>query len=125
MGLLVVVVIVVICVVFDYFDEDLEVDLLECFVNWVEMIVYLNLSGLDVKICFSENIIKFICNIGFLIVFMYLNVYLVIVDIGIYGYIKEVVDKVKLFGEVVLFFLKELGYLVEVLEDVIYKSDFK
>ncbi|MCC9880866.1 mevalonate kinase, partial [Streptococcus agalactiae] len=44
--------------VFDYFDEDLEADLLECLVNRAEMIAHSNPSGLDVKTCLSENTIK-------------------------------------------------------------------
>ncbi|HGA3810765.1 TPA: mevalonate kinase [Streptococcus agalactiae] len=111
--------------VFDYFDEDLEADLLECLVNRAEMIAHSNPSGLDAKTCLSENTIKFIRNIGFSTVPMHLNAYLVIADTGIHGHTKEAVDKVKSSGEAVLPFLKELGYLAEASEDAIHKSDSK
>ncbi len=51
--------------VFDYFDEDLEADLLECLVNRAEMIAHSNPSGLDAKLV----LVKILLNLSAILVF--------------------------------------------------------
>ena len=77
--------------VFDYFEQSIDMEMLEILVNKAEIIAHSNPSGLDAKTCLSDKAITFIRNIGFSTLDLGLDAYLVIADTGIYGNTREAV----------------------------------
>ena len=99
--------------VFDYFEENLDDELLEKLVHTAEIVAHNTPSGLDAKTCLSDKAIKFIKNKGFSYIDLNLDAYLVIADTGIYGNTGEAIQNVKSLGSKADIFLKKLGELTD------------
>ena len=99
--------------VFDYFEENLDDELLEKLVHTAEIVAHKTPSGLDAKTCLSDQAIKFIKNKGFSYIDLNLGAYLVIADTGIYGNTSEAIQNVKNLGSKADIYLKKLGELTE------------
>lgn len=111
--------------VFDYFEQSIDMDTLEILVNKAEIIAHSNPSGLDAKTCLSDKAIAFIRNIGFSILDLDLDAYLVIADTGIYGNTREAVEKVTQAEEANLPHLAALGDLTEIVQKAIQDKDIQ
>ena len=109
--------------VFDYYQGELPHDVLEILVNRAEMIAHMNPSGLDAKTCLSDQPIRFIKNVGFEELAMYLSAYLVIADTGVYGHTREAIQVVESKGKEALPFLYALGELTQQAEEAIKARD--
>ena len=109
--------------VFDYYQAELPDDVLEILVNRAEMIAHMNPSGLDAKTCLSDQPIRFIKNVGFEELAMYLSAYLVIADTGVYGHTREAIQVVESKGKEALPFLYALGELTQQAEEAIKARD--
>lgn len=109
--------------VFDYFEQDLDLETLEILANRAEMIAHMNPSGLDAKTCLSDHALKFIKNVGFSELEIDLRAHLVIADTGIYGHTREAIQKVEEKGPQALSFLHQLGNLTQVIEQGIAEKD--
>ena len=109
--------------VFDYYQAELPRDVLEILVNRAEMIAHMNPSGLDAKTCLSDQPIRFIKNVGFEELAMYLSAYLVIADTGVYGHTREAIQVVESKGKEALPFLYALGELTQQAEEAIKARD--
>ena len=109
--------------VFDYYQAKLPHDVLEMLVNRAEMIAHMNPSGLDAKTCLSDQPIRFIKNVGFEELAMYLSAYLVIADTGVYGHTREAIQVVESKGKEALPFLYALGELTQQAEEAIKARD--
>ena len=99
--------------VFDYFEENLDDELLEKLVHTAEIVAHTTPSGLDAKTCLSNKAIKFIKNKGFSYIDLNLDAYLVIADTGIYGNTGEAIQKVKNLGSNAGSSLNKLGELTD------------
>ena len=99
--------------VFDYFEENLDDELLEKLVHTAEIVAHKTPSGLDAKTCLSDKAIKFIKNKGFSYIDLNLDAYLVIADTGIYGNTGEAIQNVKNLGDKAELSLKKLGRLTD------------
>ena len=99
--------------VFDYFEENLDNELLEKLVHTAEIVAHKTPSGLDAKTCLSNKAIKFIKNKGFSYIDLNLDAYLVIADTGIYGNTSEAIQNVKNLGNKADISLKKLGELTD------------
>ncbi|MBM7643139.1 mevalonate kinase [Streptococcus loxodontisalivarius] len=102
--------------VFDYYQKDLDNQVLEMLVNQAEIIAHTNPSGLDAKTCLSDQAIKFIRNVGFSELAMDLDAQLIIADTGIHGHTREAVEKVEALEEKALPLLHGLGQLTDRIE---------
>lgn len=111
--------------VFDYFEQNIDMDTLEILVNKAEIIAHSNPSGLDAKTCLSDKAIAFIRNIGFSTLDLDLDAYLVIADTGIYGNTCEAVEKVAQAEEANLPHLAALGDLTEIVQKAIQDKDIQ
>ena len=99
--------------VFDYFEENLDDELLEKLVHAAEIVAHKTPSGIDAKTCLSDKAIKFIKNKGFSYIDLNLDAYLVIADTGIYGNTGEAIQNVKNLGSKAELSLKKLGRLTD------------
>ncbi len=99
--------------VFDYFEENLDDELLEKLVHAAEIVAHKTPSGIDAKTCLSDKAIKFIKNKGFSYIDLNLGAYLVIADTGIYGNTSEAIQNVKNLGSKADISLKKLGELTD------------
>lgn len=111
--------------VFDYFNQPLNLQVLEMLVNQAEIIAHTNPSGLDAKTCLSDTAIKFIRNVGFSQLHINLGAYLVIADTGIHGHTREAVQAVEALEEKAFESLHRLGNLVEEAELAIAQKNLK
>ena len=99
--------------VFDYFEENLDDELLEKLVHAAEIVAHKTPSGIDAKTCLSDKAIKFIKNKGFSYIDLNLGAYLVIADTDIYGNTGEAIQNVKNLGSKADISLKKLGELTD------------
>ena len=82
-------------------------------VNRAEMIAHMNPSGLDARLCLSDQPIKFIRNVGFSELEVDLGAKLVIADTGIHGHTKEAIQKSRTWEQRLLLVSMEIGLLTE------------
>jgi len=111
--------------VFDYFEENLDDELLEKLVHTAEIVAHSTPSGLDAKTCLSNKAIKFIKNKGFSYIDLNdlnLDAYLVIADTGIYGNTGEAIQKVKNLGSKADSSLKKLGELTDEMAKILTEN---
>ena len=108
--------------VFDYFEENLDDELLEKLVHTAEIVAHTTPSGLDAKTCLSNKAIKFIKNKGFSYIDLNLDAYLVIADTGIYGNTGEAIQKVKNLGSNADSSLKKLGELTDEMAKILTEN---
>ena len=108
--------------VFDYFEENLDDELLEKLVHTAEIVAHKTPSGLDAKTCLSDKAIKFIKNKGFSYIDLNLDAYLVIADTGIYGNTSEAIQNVKNLGSKADISLKKLGELTDEITKILTKN---
>ena len=109
--------------VFDYFEENLDDELLEKLVHTAEIVAHKTPSGLDAKTCLSDKAIKFIKNKGFKNLEMNLGAYLLIADTGIHGHTRDAIMNIKNMGDRALPMLEKLGKLTEETEKFIEEKD--
>ena len=109
--------------VFDFFDMNLEKNVLEELVNRAEIIAHRTPSGLDAKTCLSDRAIKFIKNKGFENLELNTGCYLLIADTGVYGKTRDAIENVRKMGDRALENLKKLGELAENIEKNIKEKD--
>jgi len=114
--------IAVIRAVFDYFEENLDDELLEKLVHTAEIVAHSTPSGLDAKTCLSNKAIKFIKNKGFSYIDLNLDAYLVIADTGIYGNTGEAIQKVKNLGSNADSSLNKLGELTDEMAKILTEN---
>ena len=108
--------------VFDYFEENLDDELLEKLVHTAEIVAHKTPSGLDAKTCLSDKAIKFIKNKGFSYIDLNLGAYLVIADTGIYGNTSEAIQNVKNLGSKADISLKKLGELTDEITKILTEN---
>ena len=108
--------------VFDYFEENLDDELLEKLVHTAEIVAHKTPSGLDAKTCLNDKAIKFIKNKGFSYIDLNLDAYLVIADTGIYGNTSEAIQNVKNLGSKADISLKKLGELTDEITKILTKN---
>ena len=108
--------------VFDYFEENLDDELLEKLVHTAEIVAHSTPSGLDAKTCLSNKAIKFIKNKGFSYIDLNLDAYLVIADTGIYGNTGEAIQKVKNLGSNADSSLNKLGELTDEMTKILTEN---
>ena len=108
--------------VFDYFEENLDDELLEKLVHMAEIVAHSTPSGLDAKTCLSNKAIKFIKNKGFSYIDLNLDAYLVITDTGIYGNTGEAIQKVKNLGSNADSSLNKLGELTDEMAKILTEN---
>ncbi len=108
--------------VFDYFEENLDDELLEKLVHTAEIVAHTTPSGLDAKTCLSNKAIKFIKNKGFSYIDLNLDAYLVIADTGIYGNTGEAIQKVKNLGSNAGSSLNKLGELTDEMAKILTEN---
>ena len=108
--------------VFDYFEKNLDDELLEKLVHTAEIVAHKTPSGLDAKTCLSNKAIKFIKNKGFFYIDLNLDAYLVIADTGIYGNTSEAIQNVKNLGSKADISLKKLGELTDEITKILTKN---
>ena len=108
--------------VFDYFEENLDDELLEKLVHTAEIIAHSTPSGLDAKTCLSNKAIKFIKNKGFSYIDLNLDAYLVIADTGIYGNTGDAIQKVKNLGSNADSSLNKLGELTDEMAKILTEN---
>ena len=108
--------------VFDYFEENLDDELLEKLVHTAEIVAHKTPSGLDAKTCLSDKAIKFIKNKGFSYIDLNLDAYLVIADTGIYGNTSEAIQNVKNLGSKADISLKKLGELTDEITKILTEN---
>ena len=108
--------------VFDYFEENLDDELLEKLVHTAEIVAHSTPSGLDAKTCLSDKAIKFIKNKGFSYIDLNLDAYLVIADTGIYGNTGEAIQKVKNLGSNAGSSLNKLGELTDEMAKILTEN---
>ena len=108
--------------VFDYFEENLDDELLEKLVHTAEIVAHKTPSGLDAKTCLSNKAIKFIKNKGFSYIDLNLDAYLVIADTGIYGNTGEAIQNVKNLGNKADISLKKLGELTDEITKILTEN---
>jgi len=108
--------------VFDYFEENLDDELLEKLVHMAEIVAHSTPSGLDAKTCLSNKAIKFIKNKGFSYIDLNLDAYLVIADTGIYGNTGEAIQKVKNLGSNADSSLNKLGELTDEMAKILTEN---
>ena len=108
--------------VFDYFEENLDDELLEKLVHAAEIVAHKTPSGLDAKTCLSDKAIKFIKNKGFSYIDLNLGAYLVIADTGIYGNTSEAIQNVKNLGSKADISLKKLGELTDEMAKILSEN---
>ena len=108
--------------VFDYFEENLDDELLEKLVHTAEIVAHSTPSGLDAKTCLSDKAIKFIKNKGFSYIDLNLDAYLVIADTGIYGNTGEAIQKVKNLGSDAGSSLNKLGELTDEMAKILTEN---
>jgi len=108
--------------VFDYFEENLDDELLEKLVHTAEIVAHSTPSGLDAKTCLSNKAIKFIKNKGFSYIDLNLDAYLVIADTGIYGNTGEAIQKVKNLGSNADSSLNKLGELTDEMAKILTEN---
>ena len=109
--------------VFDYFEENLDDELLEKLVYTAEIVAHKTPSGIDAKTCLSDKAIKFIKNKGFKNLEMNLGAYLLIADTGIHGHTRDAIMNIKNMGDRALPMLEKLGKLTEETEKFIEEKD--
>ena len=114
--------IAVIRAVFDYFEENLNDELLEKLVHTAEIVAHSTPSGLDAKTCLSNKAIKFIKNKGFSYIDLNLDAYLVIADTGIYGNTGEAIQKIKNLGSNADSSLNKLGELTDEMAKILTEN---
>ena len=108
--------------VFDYFEENLDDELLEKLVHTAEIVAHKTPSGIDAKTCLSNKAIKFIKNKGFSYIDLNLDAYLVIADTGIYGNTGEAIQKVKNLGSNADSSLNKLGELTDEMAKILTEN---
>ena len=108
--------------VFDYFEENLDDELLEKLVHAAEIVAHKTPSGIDAKTCLSDKAIKFIKNKGFSYIDLNLDAYLVIADTGIYGNTGEAIQNVKNLGSDADSPLKKLGELTDEMAKILTEN---
>lgn len=108
--------------VFDYFEENLDDELLEKLVHTAEIVAHKTPSGLDAKTCLSDKAIKFIKNKGFSYIDLNLDAYLLIADTGIYGNTSEAIQNVKNLGSKADISLKKLGELTDEITKILTEN---
>ena len=108
--------------VFDYFEENLDDELLEKLVHMAEIVAHSTPSGLDAKTCLSNKAIKFIKNKGFSYIDLNLDAYLVIADTGIYGNTGDAIQKVKNLGSNADSSLNKLGELTDEMAKILTEN---
>ena len=108
--------------VFDYFEENLDDELLEKLVHTAEIVAHTTPSGRDAKTCLSNKAIKFIKNKGFSYIDLNLDAYLVIADTGIYGNTGEAIQKVKNLGSNAGSSLNKLGELTDEMAKILTEN---
>ncbi len=109
--------------VFDYFNIQLQEEVLESLVNEAEIIAHGTPSGLDARTCLSDKAVKFIKGKGFENIDLNLKTELIIADTGIYGNTGEAVGKIRNMGKKASPMLARLGKLTEETEEYIRKKD--
>lgn len=109
--------------VFDYFNIQLQEEVLESLVNEAEIIAHGTPSGLDARTCLSDKAVKFIKGKGFENIDLNLKAELIIADTGIYGNTGEAVGKIRNMGKKASPMLARLGNLTEETEEYIRKKD--
>ena len=108
--------------VFDYFEENLDDELLEKLVHTAEIVAHKTPSGIDAKTCLSDKAIKFIKNKGFSYIDLNLGAHLVIADTGIYGNTGEAIQNVKNLGSDADSPLKKLGELTDEMAKILTEN---
>ena len=108
--------------VFDYFEENLDDELLEKLVHAAEIVAHKTPSGIDAKTCLSDKAIKFIKNKGFSYIDLNLGAYLVIADTDIYGNTGEAIQNVKNLGSKADISLKKLGELTDEITKILTEN---
>ena len=111
--------------VFDYFERDLDPQLLEDLVMQAEQIAHLNPSGIDAKTCLSDQAIHFIKDVGFKKLDLDLGACLVIADTGQFGQTKKAVAAVAEKGEAGKENLALLGELAKAMEKTIAEKNVR
>ena len=106
----------------DYFGQVPDLQTVEMLVNQSEIIAHANPSGLDAKTCLSEQMIRYIRNVGFEELEFSGEAYLVIADTGIHGKTRDAVAKVQAMETKALPLLNQLGQLTEQFEVALLKG---